>query len=169
MRGLILDPYSKSLESDLVKRLLNDFQRDFPLVARPFQAIAENLGVTEDWVLEKLSLLKNEGLITRVGPVLTPNRIGASTLAAFCVPNNQLEEIANLVSSFEEVNHNYSREHEYNLWFVVTAESEDKLAEVIAKIESKVSLKAMVLPLEEEFRIDLGFEICFDSTSKRLK
>ncbi|MGB5426741.1 MAG: Lrp/AsnC family transcriptional regulator, partial [Gammaproteobacteria bacterium] len=106
----------------LEKCLLNGYQRDFPLCASPFALIAGQQGVTEEAVIRTLESLQQRGLISRVGPVFAPQRAGASTLAALSVPDEELAQVADFVSRFEAVNHNYEREHHYNLWFVVTAE-----------------------------------------------
>ncbi|HQA12004.1 MAG TPA: Lrp/AsnC family transcriptional regulator, partial [Zoogloea sp.] len=101
-------------------RLLNDFQRGFPLLAEPWAALGEQLGCSADAVLARLAALQAEAKISRVGPVFAPNRIGASTLAAMAVPVADLPRVAALVSAFAGVNHNYRREHRYNLWFVAS-------------------------------------------------
>ena len=121
----------------LDRRLLDDFQRDFPLQPRPFAALADRLGVTEGEVLERLLRLQAKGAISRIGAVLTPHRAGWSTLAAMSVPAEELEEVAELVSSYPEVNHNYEREHELNLWFVVTAPSRERVELVLQEIETR--------------------------------
>lgn len=143
----------------LERKLLNDFQRDFPLVKRPFARIAKQLGVTEAEVLDTFRLLKAEGAISRVGPVFPPNRLGASTLAALAVPAENLSAVAELVNGYPEVNHNYEREHRYNLWFVVTAESPERLSEVLTEIEARTDLEVLNLPMVQEYHIDLGFEL----------
>ena len=107
-------------------RLLNDFQRDFPLCSAPFAELASRLGVAESAVLRVLEVLRREGKVARVGAVFAPKRIGASTLAAMAVPPEKLDAVAAAVTRFPEVNHNYEREHHYNLWFVVTAGSEGR-------------------------------------------
>ncbi len=143
----------------LERQLLNDFQRDFPLVRRPFARIARQLGVSEAEVLDALRLLKAEGTISRVGPVFPPNRIGASTLAALAVPAERLQAVAELVSALPEVNHNYEREHRFNLWFVVTAANAERLRAVLAEIEEMTGLAVLDLPMVQEYHIDLGFEL----------
>lgn len=143
----------------LERQLLNDYQRDFPLVKRPFARIAKQLGVTEAEVLDALRLLKAEGTISRVGPVFPPHRLGASTLAAMQVPASRLEQVAELVNAFAEVNHNYEREHSFNLWFVVTAERPERLAEVLTEITERTGYAVLDLPMETEYHIDLGFEL----------
>ena len=62
-----------------------------------------------------------DGRISRIGAVLRPGCFGASTLVAMAVPAARLAEVAGLVNAFPGVNHNYQREHAYNLWFVLTA------------------------------------------------
>ena len=121
--------------SSLDFQLLNDFQRDFPLVPAPFAELAARLGVGEKVVLGRLENLRREGKISRVGAVFAPKRIGASTLAAMAVPPEKLAAVAAAVNRFPEVNHNYEREHRYNLWFVVTAGSEGRLQASLGAIE----------------------------------
>ena len=147
----------KALDPALQFRLLNDFQRDFPLCPAPFAELASRLGVAEGVVINGLENLRREGKISRVGPVFAPKRIGASTLAAMAVPPEKLEIVAHSVYRFPEVNHNYEREHRYNLWFVVTAASEGRLQASLGAIEQAAGYPLLTLPLLEEFHIDLGF------------
>jgi len=143
----------------LEKELLDGFQKEFPLEPRPFRAIAERLGCDEDAVLDLLGRMKDAGLITRVGPVFAPHRAGASTLAAMAVPVERLDEVAALVSEYEEVNHNYEREHSFNLWFVLAAPDAGRVTEVLEEIAARTGIPVMDLPLEEAFHIDLGFPL----------
>lgn len=140
-------------------RLINEFQRDFPLEAQPFAEIAWRLCADEETVLAALQRLQAGGVVSRVGAVFAPRRVGASTLAALAAPPERLEEIAARVSGRPEVNHNYEREHRYNLWFVVTARDEVHLAEALAAIERNTGCRVISLPLEHEFYIDLGFDL----------
>lgn len=143
----------------LEKKLLNDFQHDFPLSPTPYADIAEMLGVSEGEVLQSISKLQQSGVISRAGPVFRPNRIGVSTLAAMSVPQHHLERVAHIVSAFPEVNHNYEREHGFNLWFVVTASSEEHLEIVLHEIEQHTGYPLMSLPMLEDYFIDLGFKL----------
>ncbi len=154
-------------EQALDFQLLNDFQRDFPLLPAPFAEIASRLGVTEKTVLKLLEILRREGKIARVGAVFAPKRIGASTLVALSVPPERLATVAATVNRFPEVNHNYEREHSYNLWFVVTAGSEARLQAALAAIEEACGLPLLRLPLLHEFHIDLGFAL--DSRTENAK
>jgi DNA-binding Lrp family transcriptional regulator len=141
------------------RRLLNDFQHDFPLTPRPYVVLAKRLGITEAEVRTRLARLQDEGAISRIGATLAPHRAGWSTLAAIAVPKDELDEIAALVSGYPEVNHNYEREHELNLWFVVAAPDRERVEAVLAEIEERTQLPVLDLPLIEAYRLDLGFAL----------
>jgi len=145
--------------SKLEQHLLNDFQHGLPLSPTPYADIAEKLGVYESTVIENLKRLQTEGVISRVGAVFRPNRVGVSTLAAMAVPEQELETIADIVSSFDEVNHNYERDHQFNLWFVLVAADDESLQSTLAQIEERSGYKVMDLPMMEDYFIDLGFEL----------
>lgn len=145
--------------SETEQRLLNEFQHEFPLHSRPYGHIAEKLGVTEGAVIEMLKRLKAGGMVTRVGPVFTANRVGVSTLAAVAADPKEIIEIAGMINRYPEVNHNYEREHKYNLWFVVTASTSRQLRHVIKDIEYKTGLRVLELPMLKDYYIDLGFPI----------
>jgi siroheme decarboxylase len=143
----------------LEKCLLNEYQRGFPLSPAPYAEIAQQLGTTETEVIRTLGALQERGYISRIGPVFAPQRAGSSTLAAMAVPGEQLEAVANYVSRFAEVNHNYEREHSFNLWFVVTAPDQARVQQVLEEIESGTGIAVLDLPLEHPFYIDLGFPL----------
>jgi DNA-binding Lrp family transcriptional regulator len=141
------------------RRLLNDYQRDFPLEPHPYARIANELGLGEDEVLAMLADLQGNGTLSRIGAVVRPNTVGASTLAAMAVPAGRLEAVAALVSARPEVNHNYEREHALNLWFVVAAADEAAVQAVLEAIETETGLPVIDLPLQTAYHIDLGFDL----------
>jgi len=152
--------------SILEQHLLDDFQRDMSLSATPFADIAQQLNVSEDEVIKTTQSLQERGVISRVGPVFRPNRIGVSTLAAMSIPEDKIECVARIVSAFPEVNHNYQREHEFNLWFVVTASSAEHLDIVLYEIEQHTEYPLMSLPMLEDYFIDLGFKLAFHNENQ---
>jgi len=145
--------------TELDRRLLNDFQQDFPLSPTPYADMARRLGVTEEEVLARLEALKSAGAVSRVGAVVRPNTVGVSTLAAMAIPPEQLESVATLVNGYTEVNHNYEREHRLNLWFVATAPEAERLTAVLDEIATRTGYEVLSFPLVEDYHIDLGFEL----------
>ncbi|MGZ4969750.1 MAG: Lrp/AsnC family transcriptional regulator [Methylobacter sp.] len=149
----------KPMLTTLHKQLLNDFQHNFPLSAKPYQDIADALGVSEAEVLSAFTELNDNNFISRIGPIIPPNHIGASALVAMSVPEPELQAVADKISAYPEVNHNYEREHRFNLWFVVIASDTEHLRAVIDAIEQETSYPAMQLPMLDDFFIDLGFKL----------
>ena len=140
-------------------RLLNDWQRDLPLVSRPFSALARALDIEENDVIKRLTRLRSAGLISRVGGAVRPNIVGASTLAAMSVPDLQIEDVARLVSSEPGVNHSYLRENDVNLWFVATGPDREHVTNLLMRIEQRTGMRVLDLRLERAYHIDLGFPL----------
>ncbi len=143
----------------LDRRLLDGFQRDFPLVARPFAAIAASLGVGESDVLDRLRRLAGTGAVSRVGAVCRPNAVGASTLAAIAAPDEAVEEVAAIIGEEPGVNHSYLRENPLNLWFVATGPDRAHVDAALARIAARTGLDVVDLPLVRSYHIDLGFSL----------
>lgn len=115
--------------------------------------------MTEQAVIERLRQLDGEGAISRLGAVFEPNVLGVSTLAALAVPPERVESTAALVNAMPGVNHNYLREHDYNLWFVIVGSNREELDLRLAAIEEATGLPLLDLPLEQAYHIDLGFPL----------
>ncbi|NDP64151.1 Lrp/AsnC family transcriptional regulator [Polaromonas sp.] len=140
-------------------RLLNDWQRDFPLVATPFALLADACGCSEGDVLDGYAALQSEGAISRIGGVWGAGAGGAALLCAFAVAPAQLEAVAALVSAHPGVNHNYERENHHNLWFVITGCNITAVRAGIDQLEAQTGLPALRLPMRRAYRIDLGFDL----------
>ena len=146
----------------LEQRLLNEYQQSFPLTPAPFAQIAAQLDTDSRTVLSTFGRLRERGAVSRIGPVFRPNVIGASTLATIAVPSAELDAVAAIVNRYPEVNHNYEREHRFNLWFVVTATSPGRLQQTLADISRNTGYQVLSLPLVKDYHIDLGFPMKLD-------
>lgn len=144
---------------ELGARLLNEAQRGFPLTERPFQALAERFGASEADVIQACIDGSQRGAISRIGGVWAPGVGGAALLCAMAVPPERLEAVAALVSAHPGVNHNYEREHAFNLWFVITGTGAEPLDQALAAIEAETALPVTRLKMVRPYRIDLGFDL----------
>ncbi|MFT6206397.1 MAG: DNA-binding Lrp family transcriptional regulator [Colwellia sp.] len=150
--------------SQLQQDIINNSQKGFPLTRRPYKTISEqlaqvNIVTNELEVFQAVDDLNNKEVLSRVGPVFDHKKAGASTLAALAIPEKDLDKIASIVNQFDQVNHNYGREHDFNLWFVVTARDMVSLNSTLANIEFLTGLPVLVLPMEASYHIDLAFSI----------
>lgn len=115
--------------------LLDRVQDDFPLVERPYAALGESLGLSEDACYARVLELRARGLVRRVGASFVPRRLGyVTTLAAAQVAVDRLDDVAASVGACAEVTHSYAREGAYNLWFTVIAPSQGRIERILAEI-----------------------------------
>ncbi|MCK0140482.1 Lrp/AsnC family transcriptional regulator [Aliiroseovarius sp. F47248L] len=149
----------KDISNPIDRALLDDWQRDFPVVPRPFAELAHAAGTTEDDVLSRLSDMQENGTITRVGATCAPNTLSASTLAAVAAPEDRIEEVAAIINEDPGVNHSYEREDEWNIWFVATGPDRDAVNASLERISDRTGLRVLDLRLMQPFNIDLGFKM----------
>ncbi len=151
-------PIHQALDA-LDRRLIDSYQRGLPVCTRPFHTVAERLGTSEAEVIERLERLQEMGVLSRVGPVFDHARAGASLLAAVALPEAERDAFAELINAAPGVNHNYAREHAYNLWFVMTAPDEAELEARLDGLEARLGVPILRLPMLEGYHIDLSFPI----------
>ena len=145
---------------DAVDRaIVNQLQGGFPVCERPYAEAAAKLGLSEDELIRRVEALLAGGTLTRFGPMYHAERLGgALTLAAMKIPPQDFERVTAIVNGFPEVAHNYAREHEFNMWFVLATEQPPRIAEVIDAIENATGYPVYNLPKLEEFYVGLRFE-----------
>lgn len=147
------------------QQMINLFQRELPVCERPYEEMSRQLGITEEEVIARLQSLRDSQVISRVGPVFEHSQAGASLLAAVAAPDAQLDLVAARINRAPGVNHNYAREHTYNLWFVMTAPDEDTLEQRLDELEHQLRLPMLRLPMVEAHHIDLSFDIDWEALS----
>jgi DNA-binding Lrp family transcriptional regulator len=144
---------------DTDRAIINALQQGFPLTDRPYRDVALRLGLEEEDLIARLAKLLKDGVLTRFGPLFQVERIGGTyTLAAMSVPDGQFERVAALVNAHTEVAHNYRRDHHYNMWFVLAAETESEIESSIETIERETGHKVLSLPKLREYFVGLEFQ-----------
>ncbi len=148
---------------DIDKKILNRIQGEFPISESPYKEIAASLGngLGEAEVLDRVRKLKEEGVVRKVGPFFDPAKMDhSSTLCAMEVPPDRTEEVAEVVSGFQEVTHNYLREGSPNLWFTLIAPSEAAIERIIAEIERRTGVGPIHnLPASRKFKIKVDLRL----------
>ncbi len=142
------------------KKILNSIQLDFPLVHRPFRHLGDWLGLKEDDVINRIKRLQADGAIRRIGPIISTKKTGGvSTLVALKAPADRVDEMAQIINRYDEVSHNYLRPAEFNIWFTLSAESEERMQEILKEIGEKTGCEVMNLPTKRLFKIGVKFNI----------
>jgi siroheme decarboxylase len=142
------------------RAIINALQGDFPVCENPYAEVAKVLDLDEEELIFRIEKLLAAGILSRFGPLFHAEKMGGElTLAAMEVPGSQFDDVADLVNAHEEVAHNYERDDDYNMWFVVATEQPGRIAEVIAEIESETGLTVHNMPKIEEYFVGLRFEV----------
>lgn len=143
----------------LDKNIINTLQYDFPICDRPFAQLAETLNSTEDELINRVQAMLDSGLLTRFGPMYNAvNMGGALSLCAMKVPEDRFNEVTEQVNAFAEVAHNYQRDHEMNMWFVLATETQQDLNSTLDAIEKTTGIAVYNMPKQKEFFVGLHFK-----------
>ena len=144
----------------LDRKIINHLQGGFPICENPWDELAEQLDIPADDIINRIQRLQDEGYLSRFGPMYHAEKMGGGlTLAAIKVPEERYDEVTGIVNSFDEVAHNYARDHVLNMWFVVATEKPEQVLSVINKIEQKTGLRVYNMPKQEEYFLGLKFEV----------
>ena len=144
---------------EIDRRIINTLQGNFPISDRPYLDVAQQLGISEDQLLTRLKSLLKERTLTRFGPMYDIQKLGGNfSLCAIRVPAERFKEVTEIVNAFPEVAHNYKRDHEFNMWYVLATESADQIALTNQTIEAKTGLKVYNMPKIQEFFVGLHFQ-----------
>jgi DNA-binding Lrp family transcriptional regulator len=142
------------------KQLINSLQGGFPISDNPYQEVADKLSISESDLLNRINRLLENKTLTRFGPMYDIQKLGgAFSLCAMRVPEEQFQNITEIVNRFPEVAHNYKRNHEFNMWFVLATETPEQIQETCDLISNESGIKVYNMPKLKEFFVGLHFSI----------
>ncbi len=142
------------------KKLLNLLQREFPIVMQPYEAMGKSLGIGELEVMRRVDALFRQNVIRKIGASVAPRTVGhTTTLVAASVNPDRLDCVANAVSAYPEVTHNYSREHEFNLWFALVCRDRAEVERICGEVKQMDGVMQLLeLPATHLFKLDVFFD-----------
>ena len=146
------------------RKLLTIIQQDFPVSPRPYQVLAEKVGITEIEAQKRVQDFRKNNLLRRIGGIFDSKKLGyISTLCAVSVPDSQINTAARLINALPGVTHHYVRKHEYNLWFTLISPSQENQYKTLANLENQLLQKAnsgniVNLPASRVFKIKVQFD-----------
>jgi DNA-binding Lrp family transcriptional regulator len=145
----------------LDKQLLNEIQWVFPLTDRPYLEISKRYNISEKDVMQRISYLKQIGLIRQINAIFDTRRLGyKSALIAFAVKPSKVNRVAEQVNKHPGVSHNYERNHEFNMWFTLAV---PPYAEIKTDLDKMASIdgviKYRVLPTLKLYKIGVRLDM----------
>ncbi len=145
---------------EIDKNIINQLQDGFPICERPYQKAAEQFGISEDELIQRLQKLLDDKALSRFGPMYHAEKMGGGlALAAMKIPAEDFDQVTEQVNSLPEIAHNYAREHEFNMWFVIATELQHQVEEVVEQLQDLTGYKVYNMPKIEEFYVGLRFKL----------
>lgn len=129
------------------KRVLKALIDGIPLVPEPYKAIAKELGLSEEEVIETIRLLLTKRVIRRLGATIRHNLAGyeGNAMVAWLVPQERIEEVGRILSQQPFISHCYVRETypdwPYNFYTMCHGKSKEELTALIHKIAKELDLR----------------------------
>lgn len=147
--------------SEFDKAILNAAQGDFPLESRPFAVLAERLHTDEATLIARLTDLKCDGYLRRLGAYFDSDALGyKGMLIALSVSPDQFASVIEAINRYEGITHNYEREGEYNLWFTLQTASELQQKKILAEIRRLPGVERMLeLRSAKKYKVRVQFRL----------
>lgn len=144
------------------RELLNLIQGNFPMVDRPYAALAQELEVPEQEVIDRLTELKRQNVVRQISAIFDTRRLGyKTTLVAIAYEPEKLHQGALFINRHPGVSHNYAREGSYyNLWFTLAVPPDGDLESTVEWMAEKTdALNYRVMPTIRFFKIGVNFDM----------
>jgi len=132
--------------TDLEKKIIASIQGDIPIVSRPYQVLAETIGVTEETIIQTLQDLTERGVIRRFGATLRHQKSGfqANAMTAWHVDEDRIEAVGKIMAAFREVSHCYRRDPAvgwpFNLYTMIHGKSEEDCRNTARKMSEEAGV-----------------------------
>jgi DNA-binding Lrp family transcriptional regulator len=127
--------------SDRDKEIVRVLQEGIPLVSRPYQALAGQLDMSEDQLLETIEDFLQRGIIRRFGAAVKHQDLGyvANAMIVWQVPEERIEEVGGIMAGFQEVTHCYQRpafppDWPHNLFTMVHGRKRENCQEIASRL-----------------------------------
>jgi DNA-binding Lrp family transcriptional regulator len=143
-------------------KILLEIQHNFPLIPRPFEAIAQKFHIDKDEVLAILQAQKDNGIIRQTSAIFDTKRLGySSSLVAFDMDEDKIEEAVKIINSHPGISHNYLRSHKFNIWFTLAVPPNslfglEKTVKLIAELTKTNDY--LILPTLKMFKISVKLD-----------
>lgn len=146
---------------EIDKKILNILQKEFPLEEQPFLVVGKRCGISEDETIRRVLKMKEKGIIRRIGAVFDGAKLGrVSTLCAARVPEGEIDNFVRIVNANKNVTHNYQRNHEYNIWFTVSAANTEELTDFLKEVKEKTGVTDILdMRAIRTFKINASFDL----------
>ncbi len=133
--------------SELDLSLLAAIEPGLPLTTRPYAALAEELGIDEEAVLDRLAALQEDGTISRFGVVVRHHELGyrANAMVVWDVDDGLVDDCGQRLAGLPFITLSYRRPRRppiwrYNLFCMIHGKSRERVLEQVTEAETIAGL-----------------------------
>ena len=127
--------------SDHERRLVAALGDGLPLVARPFDEIARQVGISTEQVMQTLSTMQADGRIKRFGLIVRHHELGyrANAMTVWDIADDKVAQVGRCFGEFDFVTLCYRRPRRlpdwpYNLFCMVHGQKRDDVLEQVEQL-----------------------------------
>jgi DNA-binding Lrp family transcriptional regulator len=141
--------------------LLNVMQDEVPLVDRPYKALGEKIGLSEDDVVARVRKLKDDGVLRQVSTIFDTRSLGYhSSLVACKAPEGKADQVAEILNQHPGVSHNYARRHDFNIWFTIAVPGNSSLQAHVDVLQAESGAQSIrLMPTLRLFKIGMKLDM----------
>jgi DNA-binding Lrp family transcriptional regulator len=128
------------------KKYIRELQKDLEITERPFLKSAQNLGITEEQILEKAKYYEEIGVMRRFAAILRHREVGflANGMIVWKVPEERIEQVGAQLGAFPQVSHCYQRpvypDWPYNVFSMIHCKSNDDAQKIAREIQDQINV-----------------------------
>jgi siroheme decarboxylase len=137
--------------TELEKKVIRGLQRDLGVCPRPFLEIAQELGLEEEVLANIIQKLMDQGYIRRFGATIRHRISGfqANAMAAWAVPEGEVERVGAQMAALREVTHCYERqvsgEWPYNVFTMIHGKTQEECEAIARNMSAQTGIQDYVL------------------------
>ncbi len=128
------------------KKYIRELQKDLEITERPFLKAVQNLGITEEQILEKAKYYEEIGVMRRFAAILRHREVGflANGMIVWKVPEERIEQVGIQLGAFPQVSHCYQRpvypDWPYNVFSMIHCKSNDDAQKIAREIQDQIDV-----------------------------
>ena len=130
--------------SELDKKIVRLLQGEFPLVSEPYKVLAAEIGISEEELLARVTALREEKKIRKIGAVLREVGFTSNCLCVWDVPDECMDETAARMAEHPRVSHCYERNRatgwHYNLYTMIHGYSREECEAIAAELSTATGI-----------------------------
>ncbi|SDY77606.1 siroheme decarboxylase subunit beta [Tindallia californiensis] len=132
--------------TSLDKKIIRRLQEDIPMTATPYADMAQELQITERYLLQRIDAYLTTGILRRLGGVVRHHQLGyqANAMVVWQVPEETIEEVGKKMADHPAVSHCYQRptlpDFPYNLYTMIHGKQVSDCETIVDELSTRTGI-----------------------------